>query len=194
MLAAALAACGDDTTSPPDAEPIADADPNAPDAACGSHVTSHVTVPSAHVATCSDVTFSTNPPTSGDHYPQWAKFQAYPAPVPRGFSVHDLEHGAIVVSYNCPGGCDADVAAVIADLAARPRDPMCSAAVRNRFVVTPDPELDVMWAATAWGFALESDCLDLVALGKFIDDHYGEAPEDFCTDGVDPLTPTELCP
>lgn len=192
-MVAAVAACDGGAGAPPDAVTIPDADPSAPDAACGSRVTSHVTVSSAHVAVCSPLTFTTNPPTSGDHFPQWARFQAYDAPVPRGFSVHDLEHGAIVVSYHCPDGCEADVAALTDFLAAWPRDPRCSATVRNRFVVTPDPELDVVFAAAAWGFALRSSCFDLAALGKFIEDHYGEAPEDFCTDGLDVLSP-EVCP
>lgn len=187
------AGCGDDLRPAPDAEVIPDADPNAPDAACGSRVVAYETAPGGHVANCSAIAYATNPPTSGNHYPTWAKFQAYDAPVPRGFYVHDLEHGAIVVTYHCPDGCDADVAALVDYLASRPRDPLCTGAAPNRFVVTPDPELDVRFAASAWGYALTSSCFDLAALGAFIDAHYGEAPEDFCTEGVDVLSPP-VCP
>jgi len=58
---------------------------------------------------------------------------------------------------------------------------------RRNFVVTPDPLLDTRFAASAWGFALRSTCFDLEQLGHFIDDHYGHAPEDLCSDGIDPL-------
>ena len=158
----------------------------------GSGDVDRVKIPLAagtHVATCSPITYATNPPTSGAHYPIWARYRSYPAPVPRGFWVHDLEHGAVVITYNCPDGCADDVAALEAFLAARPADPTCTAPVANRFVVTPDPLLDTRFAASAWGFALRADCFDLGALGTFIDDHYARAPEDLCGDGVDPLDP-----
>jgi len=117
------------------------------------------------------------------------KYKTYDARVGRPFWVHDLEHGAIVVAYNCSNGCADEAAALTGFLAARPADPLCLAAVRNRFVVTPDPELDVRFAASAWGFALKSSCFDLPALGAFIDQHYGHGPENLCGDGVDVLDP-----
>ena len=161
-----------------------------PDAGtCNTTVEGFPLAAGAHVATCSPITYATNPPTSGAHYPIWARYRSYPAPVPRGFWVHDLEHGAVVITYNCPDGCADDVAALEAFLAARPADPTCTAPVANRFVVTPDPLLDTRFAASAWGFALRADCFDLGALGTFIDDHYARAPEDLCGDGVDPLDP-----
>lgn len=145
--------------------------------------------PSPHVAACSPVVYDTNPPTSGPHYPFWAAFKAYDAPVPRGFWVHDLEHGAVVITYNCPAGCDAEVQALLAYLDALPPDPLCMAPLKARYVITPDPELDVLFAASAWGFWLKSNCFDLPALGAFISDHYAKAPENFCFDGTDVLDP-----
>src|SRR6202042_881476 len=64
-----------------------------------------------HVAVCSYVVYGTKPPSSGDHYPIWAAYKTYAAPIPEGFFVHNLEHGTIVLTYNCPSGCAADVAA-----------------------------------------------------------------------------------
>lgn len=180
-----------DDAAPPDGDGLDGPAPidAAADATCTTTVTGFALAAGVHVPLCSQVVYDTNPPTSGAHYPTWAKYKAYTARVGRPFWVHDLEHGAVVVTYNCPGGCDAEVAALTAYLAARPADPLCSAAVRNRFVVTPDPELDVRFAASAWGFALESDCFDLPALGAFIDAHYAHAPENLCADGVDVLDP-----
>ena len=109
--------------------------------------------------------------------------------MPRGFTVHDLEHGAIVISYKCAGGCAADLAALQAFIDARPADPLCVAPLKSRIVITPDPLLEVPFAAAAWGFALTSQCFDLPALGAFIDAHYGLAPENFCIDGVDVTAP-----
>jgi hypothetical protein len=152
---------------------------------CGAVEALYTPEPGLHVAVCSVIAYSTNPPTSGPHYPIWAAFKTYTSPVPRGFLVHSLEHGAVVVSYNCPGGCDADLAALQAFLAARPADPLCVAPLQNRFIVTPDPLLDVPFAAAAWGASLKAQCLDLAALGAFIDAHYAQASENFCFDGTD---------
>ncbi|MEZ4297938.1 MAG: DUF3105 domain-containing protein [Polyangiaceae bacterium] len=168
-------------------------DGGAPDggdaSACGTVTATFALEASPHVTACSEVTYVTNPPTSGPHYPYWAAFKVYSQPVPRGFYVHAMEHGAVVVQYNCAGDCSAEVAALVAYLESRPADPLCVSPVKNRFIVTPDPLLDVPFAASAWGASLKSQCFDLAALGAFIDAHYAQAPENFCSDGIDPLDP-----
>ena len=185
LLAAALAAssCGDNQRILPKG-----------DGECGTIELAFPVVGGAHVPVCSPVTYNSNPPTSGPHYPNWAKFQTFAAPIGRPFWVHNLEHGAIVIAYNCPDGCAQDVEALQAMLAARPADASCTAAVRNRFVITPDPLLDTKFAASAWGFALRSDCFDLAALSDFIDAHYAQGPEDVCTDGINVLDPRNEFP
>ncbi len=152
---------------------------------CTSAVTTFVPDPSPHYPVCSVIAYSTNPPTSGPHYPIWAAYKAYSTPIPRGFWVHDLEHGAAVITYNCPGDCSAEVASLMAFLAARPPDPICVAPLSARIVITPDPLLDTMFAASAWGAHLKSNCFDLPALGAFLDLYYGKGPEASCFDGVD---------
>ena len=62
--------------------------------------------------------------------------------------------------------------------------------VRFRVTVTPDPLLDVRFAASSWGYALKSACFDLPALGAFMDAHYAMAPENSCyDDNFDPTSP-----
>lgn len=181
-----------DAPTPIDA-PAVEAAPDAPldatdadvDAACMTTVTAYAPIASPHVPVCSTVTYASNPPTSGPHYDVWAAYRAFTVPVPRGFYVHDLEHGAVVVLYNCPTGCAQDVADLEAFLNARAADPLCSGAVKNRFVVTPDPKIPTRFAAAAWGYAVTSNCFDLSALGAFIDAHYAHSPENLCADGTD---------
>src|SRR6185503_690347 len=103
---------------------------------CGTMLEAPVVQPSPHVPVCTPLVYQSNPPTSGPHYPIWAAFKSYTQPVPRGFWVHDLEHGAVVVTYNCSSNCDAEVAQLQAFLDALPADPICAAPVKNRFVVT----------------------------------------------------------
>jgi len=156
---------------------------------CGTVVEGFPLEPSPHVPVCIPIAYSTNPPTSGPHYPIWAAFKTYDAAVPRGFYVHDLEHGAIVITYNCNPSCDAELAQLATFLDTLPADPLCVAPLKSRIVVTPDPHLDVRFAASAWGFSLRSNCFDLTPLGTFISDHYAMASENSCFDGVDVTSP-----
>src|SRR5688572_29372004 len=95
----------------------APADPYAPipiaGSRCGAVVQQHVIAPTSHVPECSPVSYPTNPPASGDHYGTWAGYGAYAAPLARGFWVHNLEHGSVVVTYKCfVDNCTADLQAV----------------------------------------------------------------------------------
>lgn len=50
--------------------------------------------------TAEDVTYSTNPPTSGPHDPQWAPDGVHEQPPDLEQSVHALEHGRINIQYD----------------------------------------------------------------------------------------------
>lgn len=45
--------------------------------------------------------YNSNPPTSGPHLPTWVKAGVYDRPQSEGEFIHALEHGYVVVSYNC---------------------------------------------------------------------------------------------
>jgi len=137
-----------------------------------------------HELECSELSFTTNPPSGGNHYATWAAFQVYDTPVRPGFLVHALEHGAVVFWYNCPEGCGDEVDEVEAFIASLPVDPLCASATADRrAVLVPYPELGSRWAASAWGFALTADCFDAAEFETFYGDHVGRAPENFCNDG-----------
>ncbi|RYE85210.1 MAG: DUF3105 domain-containing protein [Myxococcales bacterium] len=147
-------------------------------------------LPSSHVAECSYLgpeTFNSEPPSSGNHYGRWAAFKTYTQPVPRGYYVHSLEHGAIVFLYNCPGGCPAEVAVLQQIADALPADPLCDGmGVRRRTVITPDPLLPPgTFAASAWGWTLKATCPDPDDFRAFALDHYAQSYENFCNPGVD---------
>jgi hypothetical protein len=187
-LAALCAGCGSDVVEAPSGE--CKVVPKA-DTLAGTCEIAQKTVTGleqTHVSACSEVSYSDNPPAGGPHYPSWAAFQSYSFPVPRGFWVHDLEHGAVVFSYNCcaaEAGCADEVAQVQAMIDAFPADPICDPATPQRVVLTPDPLLDVRWGVSAWGSTLRSDCVDTERFGQFYLDHFGRGPEDLCNPGTD---------
>ena len=54
--------------------------------------------------TVSDVAsyqFNSNPPTSGPHLETWVKAGIYDTPQSEGELIHSLEHGYVIVSFNC---------------------------------------------------------------------------------------------
>src|SRR5207245_4784102 len=62
-----------------------------------------------HVQAGTQVTYQHQPPTSGSHYSQTGvapvAWQTIGTIQPEVW-IHSLEHGGIVVLYNCPSGCD----------------------------------------------------------------------------------------
>ncbi len=217
VAALELASCGGHVNPGGDAT-IADTgiaerieEPYFPDASCYVRIDSPPLQPGNHVPIHTDdggpneiTTWDSNPPSSGDHYPIWAAFQEYDAAVPRGYYVHDLEHGAIDFLYNCPlldagvpdasagdagdagpvDPCDAIRIGMRAAVASLPDDSLCDPSIRVRFVITPDPLIDHPVAASSWGWTYVASCLDLPTLSAFAKAHYGQGTEDFCSNGT----------
>lgn len=141
---------------------------------------SHPNEGANHVVSCSNACYGTMPPSSGNHYPSWPAYKAYAQPVPWGFLVHGLEHGSIIVTYNCPCDCPDEVAAATAWIAKLPADENCTGAPPPRIVLAPDPTLDVRWAASAWGWTLRAAAFDPAAFQAFFSAHYDRGGESIC--------------
>lgn len=54
-----------------------------------------------HVTDISGVSYNSNPPTSGNHFPMWVQRGVFDMLISDGYLIHSLEHGYIVMSYNC---------------------------------------------------------------------------------------------
>ncbi len=59
-----------------------------------------------HVAIGSSIEYAAEIPASGPHYPATAPWGFTDLSVPRGFYVHNLEHGGTVFLYKCEEGCE----------------------------------------------------------------------------------------
>ena len=51
--------------------------------------------------------YNSAPPTSGWHLAEVAPWGVLAEPIPDVLQVHDLEHGGVLVQYNCPTPCEA---------------------------------------------------------------------------------------
>jgi hypothetical protein len=183
--AADLAPSGDD------AAPGAAAEAGAGRGRCGVENVRPAYEGRDHDIRCAAVSYGSKPPASGRHYDEWAVFRTYSKPVPWGFLVHALEHGAVVIAYNCPAGCADELAEVTRVVGEIPR----KACGKPPVIVTPDPTLDVRFAAAAWGHILRGRCFDADEFGRFIRENANRGPELFADDcGIADREATGWCP
>ena len=142
-----------------------------------------------------------NPPVSGMHYPVWARWQKFTEVIPRGYWVHNLEHGGVVFLYrpDAPQSIK-DALARVYDAIPLEQDCVDQGFPHNRCVLTSDPLLDVAWAVTVegpeteycvgFGYRIKSDCIaDEQALVDFALQYRNHAAEPFCDEGFYPYLP-----
>jgi hypothetical protein len=129
------------------------------------------------------ITYKHYPPTSGSHYYIWAPLGVYPAakyphPLPVGYWVHNLEHGAIVIVYHCPQGCPA-LAKQLGELTHTfPLDKYGQV----KMIVTPYDHMQHRIAILAWRWIDQMDSFDRPRLLGFYRKHVNRGPEDIGPD------------
>jgi hypothetical protein len=166
------------TTSYPDASPLPG------HAACKVVITRNIPVTGqTHVDLCSTVVYSTNPPSGGDHWPEWAAYRIYDVPVAREMYVHNLEHGAVVLGYRCEQADCPDVVKALASAFRNAKDPLCGSA--PRVLMTQDMKLATPIAAAAWGATYTATCIDEASLTEFVNGAIGHGSEAVCGGGAD---------
>lgn len=136
----------------------------------------------AHVAVGSEINYSNNPPASGPHYGNWARFEMFDLVVPRGRWVHNLEHGGIIFLYH-PDADPDEIEKLKAAYLAIPPDPDCD---YRRALLTPDPLLDTdrPFAVVAANRVLDGKCVDADAIAVWAAEHVAKAPENVCGHGT----------
>jgi hypothetical protein len=122
-----------------------------------------------HVGPGTTVTYQTNPPASGPHWPDPAELGFYDTTVPTEAWVHNLEHGHIVVLYDCGEPCAADLLDQLRQLATE----------RSEFLVTPYDGLPepATLAVIAWNVERFLEQFDRPALLDFYDRHVNQGRE-----------------
>jgi hypothetical protein len=122
-----------------------------------------------------EVEYKTDPPTSGSHYFIPAVWGIYDRPINQLQSVHNLEHGGIVIQY----GDDVPEADVRQIEAFYQDDP-------NGMLVAPLPRLGDQIALTAWTHLAKLPRFDEEAFEAFRDAYRGKGPERFSVEDLQP--------
>ena len=142
--------------------------------------------------------YNSNPPTSGPHDGVWTTTGVYDTEQADGHLIHSLEHGYIVVSYNCGGvgmadGREKKATASTSEANLEIGKPPLSEKECNtlkkqlsdlankkriwKLVVVPRPGLDSRIALTAWTYLEKLDKFDDGRINAFIDAHRDHGPE-----------------
>lgn len=130
--------------------------------------------------------YSTDPPNSGPHRGSPIGAGFYTDPPDDENLVHNLEHGYVVIWYNCAapstgsgqapgvGDCNqlqSDIQRVMAD------DGPAPLTSNNKLMAVPRASLAFPIVATTWGRMLEQPAFDRAGLLEFIQEMRGRAPE-----------------
>ena len=129
-----------------------------------------------HVPNGEPVQYNHYPPSSGAHWSAPAApvpWGVYSEPVPPEVWVHNLEHGGIVVLYNCPDGCP-DTVAALKKLAAQVPN---SQFANQKIVVAPDAKITSKIIALAWARELDLSDFDRARLLEFYKRWVDAGPE-----------------
>ena len=154
-----------------------------PDATPGPQATPTPTAPAeqriadegrAHVEEGTFITFNHYPPSSGDHYGRLLSWQAYEQDVPEGYWIHNLEHGGVVLLYNCSTPCP-DTVSILNGLY---NDLKKSKYGHVKLVVVPNNRIRSHITVVAWNWQLDLATPDAKAIEAFYEAHVDKGPED----------------
>jgi hypothetical protein len=124
----------------------------------------HIAVGAAHPA------YNSDPPTGGWHYDTAWNPGFYDQPVADEYLVHNLEHGYIVISYNCSKLADCEgTKAQIRQLMQRYNN--------WKLVAVPRKNADAAIALAAWGWLEKLSGYDDAKMTAFINAWRDQGPE-----------------
>lgn len=132
----------------------------------------------AHVSEPDAITWEANPPASGPHRPQWARWGEYSALGPDRW-LHNMEHGGITLLYHPCAGTE-----VVDQLRAIARSMPADETGEFRWILAPYPELPTAVAVLAWEWRYTADCVNEDEIRDFMTMRYRQAPEDVRGDGA----------
>ena len=157
-----VAACG--SPNPPTPPPV-------DEGMCASKgIVQAVSADRTHLHTCQELCGNgLNPPTSGPHCSITSACRVFTTAEPMCQWIHNLEHGHVVLLYNCPEGCPEIVEALTSVWEEAPSP--------KRILVTPWPGLERKVAAVVWGASWSGDEVDSGAIDCILARQDQGAPE-----------------
>jgi len=114
----------------------------------------HIEIGDSHGA------YSTIPATSGWHYDSPAAWGIKDEALPPERYVHNMEHGGIILHYNCPDGCEDEINQM-ADIVRR----------TDETILMPNADMESRFALTAWNWLETMETYDDDLARDFVRSH-----------------------
>jgi len=142
----------------------------------------------AHDHVAGPVTYSVTPPVGGPHNATWMNCGIYGQPVPNERAVHNLEHGAVWITYQ-PSLPPSQVSQLRALVDKQTMVPSAEGAASRYMDLSPYPGLPAPIVVSSWGFQLKLSSPTDSRLQQFVNKFRASAtytPEygGACTGGV----------
>jgi hypothetical protein len=107
-----------------------------------------------HTHVTGPVQYSVTPPVGGDHNAVWMNCGIYDKPVPTERAVHNLEHGAVWITYQ-PSLPQSEVSQLRAFVEQQTTQSPAGAGASRYMDLTPYPGLSSPIVISSWGFQLK---------------------------------------
>jgi len=134
-----------------------------------------------HIQPPQKASYQTDPPSSGAHYSipgqATANWGFYDRSIAPEYYVHNLEHGGVVLLYNCSGvaaDCTADQASVKDFVSKLPKDPQFG---EVKLVAVKYVGPGHRFAMVSWGWRMFMDTWDPTQAQRFYVTHVDHGPE-----------------
>ena len=114
--------------------------------------------------------YNSNPPTSGWHYDYPHAPSAWgikDEPLAPEVFIHNMEHGGIILHYNCPEDDCQDEVEQMKEIIRTART--------DETILMPNPDMESRFALTAWNWLLEMDAYDDDLAREFVRNHLNSA-------------------
>jgi hypothetical protein len=133
---------------------------------------SHISVGQPHEP------YNSNPPTSGPHYDDPAEAGFYDAAPPDEQLVHNLEHGYVIIWYNCAQLSDSQCSQLKSEIKGVMQSAGNSLITNTpKLIAVPRTEMETQLALTTWGRLDKFDAFDRQRILNFIQVFRDKAPE-----------------
>lgn len=119
----------------------------------------------SHVSAGTNISYKTNPPTSGDHFGQAKGWGVYNREVDDKMALHGLEHGGIWISYK---EIDDETKEILKEI---------GKSNSQSVIVAPRPNNDDKIVIASWGKYMRLESVDKVLIQKYIDTYKNQSPE-----------------
>lgn len=122
----------------------------------------------SHVTSPGEVVSRTDPPTGGPHYGDSASPGFYSEPVEDGLLMHSLEHGYVIIWYDCTqfDDCGPTMDSIESIVSGGPK-----------LIGMPRSGMESPIALTSWDRIERLDYVDENAIRRFIRDNLNRSPE-----------------